>query len=219
MSDLPLEFVRVDHTEAAQGDPWSSPRSWAMAGTVALAAWLGSIVLVDLRTPTMALGAATVMAFATGLVHHFRTQPTPVAVNANHPWVLDEPLGRADVMVCDVNGRWHVVGDTRCRVGRDPLLGEPQVVEDADPWGVVCRWPPASDRRLHRWMAVLNHALALRDAANGFDEEEEEARRRAAADTALLERSWPEPEEALEEGSALSRWLDAGRKDDGETTL
>jgi len=67
-------------------------------------------------------------------------------------------------------------------------------------------------------MAVLNHALALRDAVNGFDADEEEARRRAAADTALLERSWPEPEEALEEGSALSRWLDAGRKDDGEST-
>ena len=218
MSDLPLEFVRVDHTEAAQDGPWTSPRAWSIAGTIVLAAWLGSIALTDLRTPTLALGAATVLTFATGLVHHLRAQPTPVAVNANHPWVLDEALGRADVMVCDANGRWHLVGDIRCRIGRDPLLGEPQVIEDADPWDVLCRWPSASDRRLHRWMAVLNHALALRDAVNGFDAEKEEERRRAAADAALLERSWPEPEEALEEGSALSRWLDAGRKDDGEST-
>jgi hypothetical protein len=60
-------------------------------------------------------------------------------------------------------------------------------------------------------MAIGNTALALRDAVNGHDEEAEEQRRRAAEDTDLLEREWPEEEDALDEGSALSRWLETAR--------
>ena len=48
--------------------------------------------------------------------------------------------------------------------------------------------------------------------ARAFEgQEAEEQRRRAAGETDLLERDWPEEEEALEDGSALSRWLDTAR--------
>ncbi|MEC9161522.1 MAG: hypothetical protein VX919_01890, partial [Candidatus Thermoplasmatota archaeon] len=71
--------------------------------------------------------------------------------------------------------------------------------------------PASSDARLKRWLAIGNTALALRDAVNGHDEQAEEERRRAAGDTELLERDWPEEEDVLDEGSALSRWLETAR--------
>lgn len=213
MSSLPPEFVRVDTTAAGTHSPWRTASTWFRTGGVALFLWLCLTAFSSPVALRLVLASTAVAMVTGGLFLLVRTQPIPVAVNANHPWVLEQALGRAEVMVCDAEGTWQTVGDTRCRVGRDPLLGEPQVMEDSDPWGVVCRWPSASDRRLRRWLNVLNHALALRDAVNGFDEAAEEERRRAAADTDLLERSWPEPEEALEDGSALGRWLDAGRAD------
>ena len=72
-------------------------------------------------------------------------------------------------------------------------------------------WPASSAARLQRWLVIGNTALALRDAVNGHDEQAEEARRRAAGETDLLEREWPEEEDALDEGSALSRWLETAR--------
>ena len=140
-----------------------------------------------------------------------RLRDLPFAVNANHPWVLDQPMGTAEVAIRAADGTWKELGDHRLKLHTDPLLGEPLVVQDHEPWDTVVRWPPASTTRLQRWLAIGNTALALRDAVNGHDEEAEELRRRAAAETELLERAWPEEEEALEEGSALSRWLETAR--------
>ena len=140
-----------------------------------------------------------------------RLRDLPFAVNANHPWVLDQPMGTAEVAIRAADGTWKELGDHRLKLHTDPLLGEPLVVQDHEPWDTVVRWPPASTTRLQRWLAIGNTALALRDAVNGHDEEAEELRRRAAGETELLERAWPEEEEALEEGSALSRWLETAR--------
>ena len=135
----------------------------------------------------------------------------PFAVNANHPWVLDQAMGSAEVAIRAADGTWKELGDHRLKLHTDPLLGEPLVVEDHEPWDTVVRWPASSAARLQRWLVIGNTALALRDAVNGHDEQAEEARRRAAGETELLEREWPEEEDALDEGSALSRWLETAR--------
>ena len=135
----------------------------------------------------------------------------PFAVNANHPWVLDQAMGTAEVAIRAADGTWKELGDHRLKLHTDPLLGEPLVVQAHEPWDTVVRWPASSDARLQRWLAIGNTALALRDAVNGHDEQAEEERRRAAGDTELLERDWPEEEDVLDEGSALSRWLETAR--------
>ena len=135
----------------------------------------------------------------------------PFAVNANHPWVLDQAMGTAEVAIRAADGTWKELGDHRLKLHTDPLLGEPLVVQDHEPWDTVVRWPTSSAARLQRWLAIGNTALALRDAVNGHDEQAEEERRRAAGDTELLERDWPEEEDVLDEGSALSRWLETAR--------
>ena len=142
-----------------------------------------------------------------------RLRDLPFAVNANHPWILDQAMGQAEVAIRSGDGTWKVLGDYRLKLHTDPLLGEPMVVQDQEPWDTVARWPVASPARLQRWLAIGNTALALRDAVNGHDEEAEEQRRRAAGETELLEREWPEEEDVLDEGSALSRWLETARAD------
>ena len=211
MSTLPPEFALLGSTEALKEGPWSleNPRTWFLASvpTAVLAMALNF-------SPFVAL-TALFLAMAVGLIltDEKRKARIPIAVNANHPWVLQEPLGRAEVMVRDEENAWHALGEVRVRLGTDPLLELPQVLVDEDPFPLVCRWPHAAPRTLQRCIVLLNHALALRDAVNGHDEEAEEQRRREAAETDLLERAWPEPETALEEGSALARWLDAGRNE------
>lgn len=207
MTDPPRGFVALGATDVG-GEVSQGARMSAAA--MAVLGVIGLLLGLRLR-PFLALGLLC-MACA-GLMwrrsQHLRN--LPFAVNANHPWVLEQAMGAAEVAVRAADGTWKVLGEVRLKLHTDPLLGEPLVVEDREPWDTVVRWPSASTTRLQRWLAIGNTALALRDAVNGHDEEAEEQRRRAAGETELLERAWPEEEEALEEGSALSRWLESAR--------
>ena len=56
---------------------------------------------------------------------------------------------------------------------------------------------------LARHLALINQAIALRDAVNDVPDPIEEARDRETMDSGLLERSWLEDEEAVEVESPL----------------
>jgi len=207
MTEPPRGFIALGSTgvgdELAQG---------ARTGAMVMAALGGLLVLIAFNARLLLVPGLLCVLFA-GLMwwRGQRLRDLPFAVNANHPWVLEQAMGSAEVAIMAHDGTWKEVGDVRLKLHTDPLLGEPLVVGDHEPWDTVVRWPTAPPARLQRWLAIGNTALALRDAVNGHDQEAEEQRRRAAGETDLLERDWPEEEEALEDGSALSRWLDTAR--------
>lgn len=207
MTEPPRGFLELGATEvggeAARG---------ARTGALVMAAGGALCLLFASYAGLFVAPAVLGLAFAVVLwrrSQHLRD--LPFAVNANHPWVLDDAMGLAEVAIRAGDGTWKELGDFRLKLHTDPLLGEPLVVEDQEPWDTVVRWPASPRARLQRWLAIGNTALALRDAVNGHDELAEEQRRRSAGESELLAREWPEEEEALEDGSALSRWLETAR--------
>jgi hypothetical protein len=208
MTEPPRGFLLLGGIEV--GDELARPATLtaSIAGGLGLLCLLLSLAFAGMLLP----GLVALLAAGLSWRRAQQIRDIPFAVNANHPWVLEEPMGKAEVAVRSSEMRWTVLGDLRLKLHTDPLLGDPLVVEDHEPWDTVVRWPQTTDARLHRWLTIGNTALALRDAVNGHDEEAEEQRRRAAGDTDLLERTWPEEEDVLEEGSALSRWLETARE-------
>lgn len=207
MSELPPGFLPLGTTEV--GDEVAQTATW----TFRAAASLGALGVV-LSMASSLLLIPSVVALLVGGLAWTRARvlrDLPFAVNANHPWILDQAMGKAEVAVRAADERWVVLGDVRLKLHTDPLLGDPLLVEANEPWDTVVRWPQAPPARLQRWLVIGNTALALRDAVNGHDEEAEEQRRRAADDTELLDRQWPEEEDTMEEGLALTRWLESAR--------
>ncbi|MGB0151678.1 MAG: hypothetical protein ACPF92_05070 [Candidatus Poseidoniaceae archaeon] len=207
MTEPPRGFLELGTTEVGD-EVAKSTRTSALV--MAACGALGLLLALNARV----LLAPALLLLVLATVQWRRSQglrDLPFAVNANHPWVLDQAMGSAEVAIRAADGTWKELGDHRLKLHTDPLLGEPLVVEDHEPWDTVVRWPASSAARLQRWLVIGNTALALRDAVNGHDEQAEEARRRAAGETELLEREWPEEEDALDEGSALSRWLETAR--------
>ena len=207
MTEAPRGFLLLGSNDVGDELARSATVTAYVAGGIGLLCLLLSLTARGM----LLLGLAALLVGALSWRRAQQARDIPFAVNANHPWVLDDAMGKAEVAIRSSESHWTVLGDLRLKLHKDPLLGTPLVVEDQEPWDTVVRWPQASEARLQRWLAIGNTALALRDAVNGHDEEAEEQRRRAAGDTVLLERAWPEEEDALEEGSALSRWLETAR--------
>ena len=207
MSDAPRGFLPLGSTEVGE----ELARTSTVIVYVSAGLGILSILLSLIASMMLAAGLVALLVAALARWGAQRQRDIPFAVNANHPWVLDAAMGKAEVAIRSSEMQWTVLGDFRLKLHKDPLLGDPLVVEDQEPWDAVVRWPQAAEARLQRWMAIGNTALALRDAVNGHDDEAEEQRRRAAEDTELLEREWPDEEDALDEGSALSRWLETAR--------
>ena len=207
MSEAPRGFLPLGGTEVGE----ELARTATALAYVSAGLGVLSILLSLTASMMLAPGLVALLVAALARWRAQRLRDIPFAVNANHPWVLQEPMGKAEVAIRSSEMQWTVLDDLRLKLHKDPLLGDPLVVEDEEPWDTVVRWPQAEEGRLQRWLAIGNTALALRDAVNGHDEEAEEQRRRAAEDTDLLERAWPDEEDALEEGSALSRWLETAR--------
>ena len=207
MTEVPRGFLLLGSTEVGE----ELARTSTVIAYVSAGLGILSMLLSLTSSVMLAPGLMALLVAALARWRAQRLRDIPFAVNANHPWVLDEAMGKAEVAIRSSDMHWAVLGDHRLKLHEDPLLGDPLVVEDQEPWDTVVRWPQAAEARLQRWLTIGNTALALRDAVNGHDEEAEEQRRRAAEDTDLLERAWPKEEDALEEGSALSRWLETAR--------
>jgi len=207
MTEAPRGFLLLGSNDVGDELARSATVTAYVAGGLGLLCVFLSLTVAGLLLP----GLVALLVAALSWWRAQQARDIPFAVNANHPWVLDEAMGKAEVAIRSSEMHWTVLGDVRLKLHKDPLLGDPLVVEDQEPWDTVVRWRHTSDARLQRWVAIGNTALALRDAVNGHDEEAEEQRRRAADDTELLERTWPKEEDALEEGSALSRWLETAR--------
>jgi len=130
---------------------------------------------------------------------------TPLAVNLNHPFMDSEAMGDALVRVRLLDGRWVDPGPHRLRTVPDELLGGYNLVQDTDDYPILGHFMEKRDTNgtLSRHLALINQAIALRDAVNDVPDPIESAREREKHDSGLLERSWFEEENEIEVESPL----------------
>jgi len=203
---LPTDMLRFIKTPVAQ--PLVKGRNIALAGSLVVAV----VLFVVLRQFALAPTLAALLAITTLLLNiavvwlRFQSHAsTPLAVNINHPFMDTEPMGEARILIQMADGRWVAPGNHRVRAVPDELLGGFTLVQDTEDYPALGHFSTAKDvaGTLARHLALINQAIALRDAVNEVPDPIEEARGREELDTGLLERSWLEDEEAVEVESPL----------------
>ena len=126
---------------------------------------------------------------------------TPLGVNINHPFVDEEPIGKAIVSVKLSTNDWIDIGEHRVRLVEDELQKGFNLVEDHEDYTSLGHFSESTNKpRLSKQVIIINQALALRDVVNGKADPIEEAREREAMDYGLLERDWLDEEELNVEG-------------------
>ena len=126
---------------------------------------------------------------------------TPLAVNMNHPFVDEEPIGKATVHVRLSNDEWQELGEHRIRIVKDELIGGFNLVEDNEDYKVIGHYSHSNKKpRMMKQIIIINQALSLRDGVNGVEDPIEDARERENLDYGLLEREWLDEEELTAEG-------------------
>jgi len=126
---------------------------------------------------------------------------TPLGVNINHPFIDEEPIGKAIVSVKLSNNDWIDIGEHRVRLVEDELLKGFNLVEDHENYTTLGHFSDSTNKtRLSKQIIIINQALALRDVVNGKADPIEEARERETMDYGLLEREWLDEEELNVEG-------------------
>jgi len=203
---LPTDMLRFIKTPVAQ--PLIKGRNIGLAGSLVVAV----VLFVVLRQFALAPTLAALLAITTLLLNiavvwlRFQSHAsTPLAVNINHPFMDTEPMGEARILIQMADGRWVAPGNHRVRAVPDELLGGFTLVQDTEDYPALGHFSTAKDvaGTLARHLALINQAIALRDAVNEVPDPIEEARGREELDTGLLERSWLEDEEAVEVESPL----------------
>lgn len=125
----------------------------------------------------------------------------PLAVDINHPFVDEEPIGKATVHVRLSNEEWQELGKHRIRIVKDELIGGFNLVEDYDDYKLIGHYSHSNKKpRLMKQIVIINQALSLRDGVNGVEDPIDDARERENLDYGLLEREWLNEEELTAEG-------------------
>ena len=203
---LPPDMRPFIQTPVAQ--PLIQGRNVAFGGSVLLAVVL-VLILKQFALPTplaMVVAGITLILNSTVVMLRFRAHAsTPLAVNLNHPFMDGEPMGEAKILVRLVDGRWVDPGPHRVRTIPEELLGGYNLVQDTDDYPVLGHFAEKRDTNgtMARHLALINQAIALRDAVNDVPDPIESARERENHDSGLLERSWLENEETVEVESPL----------------
>jgi len=124
----------------------------------------------------------------------------PLAVDMNHPFMDEDPIGKSSVMIRLSDGEWIDIGEGRVRLAEDDLLGGANLVRDNDDYTLIGHFSelPMSHRGIKKQIVVVNQAIALRDAVNGTEDTIEDARSRETKETGLLDRSWMEEQTEIE---------------------
>ena len=203
---LPSDMRPFIATPVAQ--PLIKGRNVALAGSLVVAAVLFLLLRQFALSTSLATGAAllTLGLNATVVMLRFNAHAsTPLAVNMNHPFMNSESMGKAKVLVRLSNGSWIDPGEHRVRTVPEDLLGGHNLVQDTDDYPILGHFVSKSEKgpALVRHLALINQAIALRDAVNEVPDPIEGAREREKLETGLLERSWLEEETEVEVESPL----------------
>ena len=134
---------------------------------------------------------------------------TPFAVNPSHPLMELLSDKEAKVMIRLHDGRWELAGEYRYRLVEDDLLKGFNLVTLDDSYSIFGYFTDQKSQSssLRRTMALLNQALALRDAHNGEADEIEDARKRESMDFGLLKREWPDDEDTQDALGPIAKKL------------
>jgi hypothetical protein len=121
---------------------------------------------------------------------------TPLAVNLNHPFIDDQPIGVAEVYIGLSDGKWVKPSRDRLKLAKDELLGGYNIVEDNENYTHIGHFSDSKNyKNLQMQVTLINQALSLRDAVNEVQDSIEDARTRESVDSGLLDREWMEEEE------------------------
>lgn len=119
----------------------------------------------------------------------------------NHPFIDDEPIGKALVYVQFSDKQWLEMGKHRVRLVNDELIGGYNLVEDHEDYKTIGHFSNSKKKtHLMKQVIIINQALSLRDVVNGGDDPIDDARERENMDYGLLEREWLEEEELSVDG-------------------
>ena len=136
---------------------------------------------------------------------------TPLAVNLNHPFIDDQPIGVAEVYIGLSDGKWVKPSRDRLKLAKDELLGGYNIVEDNENYTNIGHFSDSKNyKTLLMQVTLINQALSLRDAVNEVQDSIEDARTRESVDSGLLDREWMEEEE-IEISGPISKII--GRSD------
>ena len=136
-------------------------------------------------------------------------QKIPFAVNPSHPLMELDSTKKAEVMIRLNDGSWVEAGTERYRLIADDLLSGFNLVALDDNYTILGYFTNKKTigSNLRRTMALLNQALALRDAHNGVEDTIESARERETMDYGLLSRDWPEEVELEDAAGPIAKRL------------
>jgi len=127
----------------------------------------------------------------------------PLAVNLNHPFMMEDSMGDAEIMV-GFDG-WKDPGENRFMLYRENTMNLWQVLCQDSEKSLFAIWNTKyPEKILRKQIAIINQAIALRDAANEVEDDFEDARERESDDSGLLDREWM-PEEEIEVQGPISR--------------
>ena len=205
-SNPPAGMLRFIETPVAQG--FVQARNVGLLASLAtgIIVWVILLMLSADRTVSLTIGASLMALNAMVVKARYRSHATtPLAVNMNHPFLDENPLSDAEVRVQLTDGRWVDTGEHRVRLAPDELLGGYNLVHDTLDYPVLGHFTSQKERTptIVRHLALINQAIALRNAVNSVPDPIDEARDREGLDSGLLERSWLEDEGEIEVESPL----------------
>jgi hypothetical protein len=202
----PAGLIRFINTPIAQ--PFIQARNVGFVSAIVASLVLGGLTALLTTSNALAFTISVVSFVANAsfvMNRYLGHASTPLAVNLNHPFMDGSSFGTAEVQIQLSNGKWVDTGSHRTKVISDELIGGFNIVHDTIDFPVIGHFSTAKKRTplLTRHMALINQAIALRDAVNDIPDPIADARGRETKESGLLERSWLEEEQEIEVESPL----------------
>ena len=201
----PLAIIMAGNDELPKGAlpfhqlPISKSEKFQLLITIMIIISLAMVSIlawISLNLPLLGIMSFAALISTLFLPNQIAIMNTPLAVNLNHPFVDDNPIGDAEVYVRLSDGDWIKLGNYRVRINRDDLIGGYSLVEDNEDYRVIGHFSSSKNTKtLQTYVAIINQALSLRDAVNEEEDSIENAREREEQETGLLDREWMEEEE------------------------
>ena len=199
-------MIRFIDTPIAQ--PFIKARNIGFVSALVASLILGAVAALLTTSNAVAFSLAVVSFAANAsfvMYRYLGHESTPLAVNLNHPFMDGRSFGEAEVEIKLSDDRWVDPGKHRIKAISDDLIGGFNIAHDTIDFPVLGHFSSSKKRTalLTRHVALINQAIALRDAVNNIPDPIAEARERETKESGLLERSWLEEEQEIEVESPL----------------
>lgn len=131
----------------------------------------------------------------------------PLAINLNHPFMLDGYIGVGEVMV-NFDG-WKESGQDLFHLHFDNFQKTWIISRKDEENSFFAEWQTKTPAKILQYqIGIINQAIALCSASNQVEDDFEDARERESDESGLLDREWL-PEEEIAVQGPLSRILNS----------